>query len=131
MKAPRLLASSPQCQVVFLLLNFKIILLDHLPFSFKYATAKITSFYKSIKKTLSPFQPTSREHLVLWFLLTSKYAPLHKLQIKPIIHYLERPWPCPSSNKTHKRTYLTVWNLQQSTVFKSVFQITPSLKPST
>lgn len=56
MKAPRLLASGPQCQVVFLLLNFKIILLDHLPFSFKHATAKIMSFYNNIKKTLSPLQ---------------------------------------------------------------------------
>lgn len=107
MKAPRLLASGPQCQVVFLLLNFKIILLDHLPFSFKHATAKIMSFYNNIKKALSLYKPTSREHLALWFLFTAKYAPLHKLQIKAIIHYLELPWPCPSSNKADKQTHLT------------------------
>lgn len=73
MKATRLLASGPQCQVVFLLLNFKIILLDHLPFSFKHAKAKIMSFYNNIKKTLRSLQVENTLSFSLPF--TAKHAP--------------------------------------------------------
>ena len=56
-----------------MLLNFKIILLDHLPFSFKHAKAKIMSFYNNIKKTLRSLQVENTLSFSLPF--TAKPAP--------------------------------------------------------
>lgn len=95
MKATRLLASSPQCQVVFLLLNFKIILLDHLPFSFKHAKAKIMSFYNNIKKTLRSLQVENT--LSFSFPFTAKYAPTLYAPNKSQLHIIlvDHSFVCP------------------------------------
>lgn len=103
MKATRLLASSPQCQVVFLLLNFKIILLDHLPFSFKHAKAKIMSLYNNIKKTLRslqdykqrtpcPLVPLSLQNMLALYLLQIRAIytlPSSATALCPIIKFYE------------------------------------------